>query len=108
MGRILNLVATALLAGTVASPVMAGTPQAGAQAFRTQCAVCHAVLPKSAPGVGPSLYGVVGRKAGTLPGFAYSPAMKASGLTWGEADLKRYLANPAQLDDVVAYLTSLK
>ena len=44
--------------------------------------------------VGPSLFGIVGRKAGTIAGFHYSPANKDSGLTWDTATLDRYLTSP--------------
>lgn len=59
-----------------------------------QCQSCHSVEAGKPSGVGPNLHGVVGRPAGTLAGFAYSPAMKASGLTWDAATLDRYLENP--------------
>ena len=58
-----------------------------------QCASCHAVK-LGQNGIGPSLAGVFGRKAGTGPGFEYSPALKGSGLTWDEAGLDKWLANP--------------
>ena len=45
--------------------------------------------------VGPSLFGIVGRRAGQISGFHYSPANKNSGLTWDAATLDRYLTNPA-------------
>ena len=48
-------------------------------------------------GVGPSLAGVAGRKAGSVPGFAYSDANKASGLTWDEKTLDTYLTNPMKM-----------
>ena len=44
--------------------------------------------------VGPSLHGIIGRKAGSIEGFSYSDAMKNSGLTWDEATLDTYLTNP--------------
>ena len=44
--------------------------------------------------IGPSLAGVFGRRAGTLPGFEFSQAMKDSGLTWNQANLDRYLTDP--------------
>ena len=50
------------------------------------CAACHSVQPGGASGIGPNLHGVVGRAAGTAPGFAYSDAMKTSGITWSEAE----------------------
>lgn len=66
----------------------------GADLFEDRCAMCH--LPAGA-GQGPSLTGVVGRKAGMLRGFAYTPALKASGLTWTSATLDRFLTNPGAL-----------
>ena len=58
-----------------------------------QCAACHAVV-AGQNGVGPSLAGVFGRKAGSLPDFTYSAAMKASGKVWDEATLDTFLTSP--------------
>lgn len=79
----------------------AGTPTALAAGEKpppafAQCMSCHSVEPGRNL-VGPSLHGVVGRKAASLPGFAYSPALRASGLTWDEGTLDTWLASPAQL-----------
>ncbi|QZH74038.1 MAG: c-type cytochrome [Erythrobacter sp.] len=68
---------------------VAATPPA---AFAT-CGVCHSVAPGQ-NGIGPSLAGVVGRRAGSVAGANYSPAMQAANLTWTEANLERYLADP--------------
>ena len=57
------------------------------------CAACHSVS-AGQNGIGPSLAGVFGRKAGSLPAFDYSAAMKASGKTWDEAALDSFLTNP--------------
>ena len=65
-----------------------------APAAFAQCGVCHKVEKDGGNGVGPNLHGIVGRKAGTLAGFSYSPGMTASGLTWDEATLDTYLADP--------------
>lgn len=65
----------------------------GKPAVFAQCAACHSVEPGK-NGVGPSLAGIVGRKAGTVAGFAYSDANKNSGLTWDEATLDEYLTAP--------------
>ena len=70
------------------NPVFAGAPDSV-----VQCKVCHTFVPGT-NGVGPSLAGVVGRKAASVPGFAYSEAMKSSGLTWDEATLDTYLTAP--------------
>jgi cytochrome c len=58
-----------------------------------QCKACHKVeAGKNA--IGPSLFGIFGTKAGSVAGYQYSPAMKSSGLTWDDATLSKYLANP--------------
>jgi cytochrome c len=67
---------------------------AGAAVFKSQCSICHSVQ-AGRNQVGPSLAGIVGRPAGQVPGFHYSPANKNSGLTWDEATLDRYLASPS-------------
>lgn len=59
-----------------------------------QCQSCHSVEAGRPNGVGPNLHGVVGRKAGSVAGFSYSPGMKDSGLTWDAATLDKYLENP--------------
>ena len=71
---------------------IAANVQAKPAAFG-QCAACHAVA-AGQHGIGPSLAGVVGRKAGSLAGFSYSDAMKNSGKTWDEATLDTFLTNP--------------
>jgi cytochrome c len=67
--------------------------QDGAQLFKTDCAVCHSAEAGQNK-VGPSLFGVVGRKAGTEAAYTYSDAMKKSGVTWMPDQLDQYLANP--------------
>lgn len=56
-----------------------------------RCAACHALIYDR---VGPRHCGLLGRRAGSVPGFAYSPAMKKSGLVWDEKTLNRFLAKP--------------
>ena len=60
-----------------------------------QCIACHSVEP-GVNGLGPTLAGVFGAKAGHIGDFAYSSAMRESGITWDEASLDRYLENPRQ------------
>jgi cytochrome c len=69
-----------------------GDPVAGEKVFN-QCKGCHTVE-EGKNRIGPSLYGVVGRKAGSIDGFNYSPAMKSAGLTWTVETLDKYLADP--------------
>src|SRR3981081_3540964 len=72
----------------------AGDAVAGKAAFDNQCAACHTtVIGKN--GFGPSLAGVVGRKSGTLPGYAYTPAMTHANLTWDATTLDQFLTNSA-------------
>ncbi|WP_395443521.1 c-type cytochrome [Caulobacter sp. UC70_42] len=114
------LMLAAVLAGMATSAVAAPT---GQQVFEQRCTVCHSLRP--APGkMGPPLAGVAGRKAGTAPGFAYSAAMKASGITWTPAELDAFIKAPGkkvpgtkmllgapdaeQRAAVIEYLTSVK
>ena len=63
------------------------------KAVFARCMACHD-LNTGANRIGPSLKGVIGRKAGTYPGYAYSPAMKAKGAVWNAATLDSYLTAP--------------
>jgi cytochrome c len=65
----------------------------GAQVFK-KCAVCHSIEQGGPNKVGPNLHGVVGRKAGSVEGFNYSPAMKNANLTWTPEELDKYLTDP--------------
>jgi cytochrome c len=93
---------------------------AGKDVFAKRCSGCHA--PDSEK-EGPRLRGVVGRKAGTVPGFPYSDALRNSGIVWNESLLDKWLENPqavvkdndmefhvanaAEREAVIAYLKSL-
>jgi cytochrome c len=65
-------------------------PKAG-EAIYSRCAACHALAYDR---TGPRHCGLLGRRAGTVPGFDYSDAMKKSGIVWNEATLDRFLADP--------------
>ena len=79
-------------AGAGAAAAQAGDAVAG-QATFARCGICHTVeVGKNK--IGPSLAGVVGRKAGTLAGYNYSTQMVASGVTWTPAVLDKYLTKP--------------
>ena len=71
-----------------------GDPHRGAAIYETRCGACHSL---DANRVGPRHRGVYGRRAGAVPDFAYSPALKASGLVWTAANLDRWLAGPTIL-----------
>ncbi len=80
------IAATATLPG-------AARAQDGDALFRRQCATCHAVQAGQNK-IGPSMAGIVGKKAASVPGFQYSDAMKAANITWTDDSLAKYLADP--------------
>jgi cytochrome c len=73
-----------------------GNAEKGAVVF-AKCKSCHQIGPDAKNSVGPVLNGVVGRKAGTYPGYNYSPATKNSGLVWDSSILARYLRTPREV-----------
>jgi len=88
----------AIVLPLVALPLVAGVPRANAQdagetIFKRYCAVCHTVEAGKNK-IGPSLAGIVGRKAGSVPGYSYTEANKNSGVTWNDANLDTYLTDP--------------
>ena len=89
--RVYVLAASALLGSLGAAS--AQDAAAGEKVF-AKCKACHQIGEGAKDAVGPVLNGIVGRKAGTYPGYSYSEANKNSGLTWDEATLKEYLKNP--------------
>jgi len=110
---------------TVATAAQASGDVATGGALFNRCAMCHSNTKGGPNKLGPGLFGVVGRKAGTYPGYSYSNAMKRTGFVWTSAKLMAYLAapqqvvpgnnmpfagiaNPQQRADVVAYLATLK
>src|SRR5258707_8471189 len=65
----------------------------GQAKFNTVCATCHTNEPNKNK-IGPTLFGLVGRKSGSAAGFNYSEAMKNAEVTWSEETLDKYLADP--------------
>ncbi|HEX7750873.1 MAG TPA: c-type cytochrome [Novosphingobium sp.] len=94
----LALAIAGAVCGTFAASVAVAAPEApnGETLFRQRCQQCHSATPGRPSTLGPSLVGVVGRKAASTP-FNYSPALKASGLTWTRANMDRYLSGPARM-----------
>lgn len=92
MIRLAGLAAISVLAAAtsgMAAPV--GNAVEGANLFGDQCGLCHL---EEGGGQGPSLKGVVGRRAGSKAGVAYTPALKAYGRVWTPVLLDAFLANP--------------
>lgn len=111
----------ALAANSARAQDATGNAAAGEKTFIV-CRACHQIGPGAQIAVGPVLNGVVGRKAGTYPGYDYSAANKNSGLTWNVPTLQKYLADPqkvvpgtkmifpgikdpAKVNDVIAFLS---
>lgn len=100
------------------APAVKGNPATGAKLYQA-CMGCHSLDEND---VGPKHRGVVGRKAGTVPGYAYSAALKKSGIVWTPDMLDRWLsgpqklvpgakmffsiANPQNRADIIAYLAT--
>jgi cytochrome c len=123
MQRLAWAFAASLALSPLAAQAQDGDAAAGQRVFN-QCRACHQIENNGRNGVGPNLHGVVGRRAGSIEGFRYSANMRQlaeGGLTWDEANLRRYLTNPkdvvpqgsmafpglrnpTQLNDVIAYL----
>jgi cytochrome c len=82
-----------MLAASVASPSNAQDHSAGEAVFK-QCNICHQVGEAAKNEVGPVLNGIIGRRAGTAPGYEYSQGFKSAGLVWNEASLKEYIRDP--------------
>jgi cytochrome c len=108
----------AALAAT--TPALAADAEHGKELYQA-CIACHSEKPDA---IGPSLKGVVGRKAATLEDFRYSAPMRRANLTWDDASLRAYISDPQatvkgnrmpfggvrepkDVDDIVAYLKTL-
>jgi cytochrome c len=77
--------------GSEAALAGPGDPVHGQAVFYKRCTGCHAM---DADREGPRLSGVYGRKAGSIPGFAYSKGLKNSDITWTDATIERWLSDP--------------
>ena len=121
--RLAAVVISLAFAG-LATEARAADPAAGKTVFNSVCSICHSIQPGKNM-VGPSLFGIVGRKTGSVPGFHYSPANQNANLTWDQATLDKYLQSPRTVipgtlmtygglkddtkrADLIAYLATLK
>jgi cytochrome c len=102
-----SVIAGLLLAGS-ATATLAADPAAGEKVFKTQCGICHSVA-AGQNRIGPTLFGVVGRPAGSVPGFNYTADHKKLGVTWDAATLDKHLTNPrAMVPDTSMVYAGLK
>lgn len=100
VGAVLVVLAVVSLTGCEEAPgtVMPGDAARGAMLFRQQCAACHSVE----PGLireGPSLHGVIGARAGSVPGFHRYTGLRGSEVVWTPETLDRWLADPKRFLD---------
>ena len=125
MRNLLSEFGVAVAASLLAGAVQAGDPVRGADVFKAECTECHSARAGNHK-KGPSLFHVIGRPAASVDGVVYSDALKKSGWTWTEEQLRAYLSRPVSqsnpggkmkyeglrdpkaLDDLIAYLGSLK
>jgi cytochrome c len=91
--------AGALLAAVLILQASAGqtAPNPRGRLLFLRCASCHDISTGASPKIGPNLKGVYGRRAGSLAGYAYSPAMKAQSFVWDQAMLDRWLTRPSDV-----------
>ena len=95
--RLLALSAAAIALAAMA-PLAIAQSDPGGTLFQQKCKACHVVTPGGAPGpIAPNLRGVVGRKAASTAFKSYSPALKASNLTWTKASLDKFLTAPGKM-----------
>jgi cytochrome c len=86
-------------------PLPAAKPPDGATLFKQQCATCHTTNLSDPIRQGPSLFGIVGRRAGTADGFHYSPGFGKADFVWDDARLDAWMTNPQEMlpGSVMAY-----
>ena len=90
--KLLTTIAAAALSANAAL-AQDGNAEAGEDVFK-KCRACHDIGPDAKNKVGPMLNGLIGRKSGTIEGFAYSDANKNSNVTWDEATFLKYIEDP--------------
>ncbi len=126
MNATVTLIAALAVAGLAGTARADGDPAKGKAAFMRQCAICHTTEKDGDNRMGPNLFGVVGRKAGSVPGYTYTNAFKSRAQwEWSEDAVGGWMMFPATMvpgtamgvfqgiaekdrDDLVAYLATLK
>ncbi len=119
-GMTLPVAATLLAISAAALAATPGNPETGRQQYEAKCGGCHSL---DSNRVGPRHRGVIGRRPGSVPGYAYSPAVKALGGVWTPNRMDQWLQDPQKLApgskmyltvssattrrDIIAYLQSV-
>jgi cytochrome c len=91
-----KIIVISVLAATISAPCYAQDQAAGELVFK-QCNTCHQVGEVAKNEVGPVLNGIIGRKAGTAPGYEYSPGFKSAGLVWDDSSFREYIKDPRSM-----------
>lgn len=127
MSKLSSIIAASLVLSALFThpSFAAGDAKKGADVFAEECGDCHSAVPGKSK-KGPPLFGIIGRKAGSIADFSgYSDAMKQSGITWAGDKIDAYIAQPRKIvpagkmkydglpeagarADVIAYLSTLK
>jgi cytochrome c len=120
----MRLVLALSLIAFAAAPALAADVAAGEKVF-SKCLQCHRIGLGATNFYGPVLNGLIGRDAGSVPGYAYSDALKSSKIVWNQETLSRYLRQPrhevpgvamtfpglqdqADIDNVIAYIAQFR
>lgn len=123
MKRLVCIVAASVLLSAAAPG--GGDSAAGFKVYKSRCLTCHSNVKGGPNRLGPLLFGIMGKKAATLPGYAYSRPMQRSNLVWTDDTLRNWLrrpnrvlpgtrmafaglSNPKQIEDLIAYMHTLK
>ena len=93
----LSVVACSVFTMLAASASAHAADAKNGQAVFSRCMACHTDKKGAPNGVGPNLFGVVGRKAGTMADFSYSPALKNSNIVWTNQKLDAWIENPMKM-----------
>ena len=101
MKKFVLIAATVLTAAVMSTPAMAnGDVEAGEGVFKKKCKSCHVNKDNGKHGMGPNLFNVMGRKAGTVEGYTrFSDGMKASGVVWDDASMDKIMVNSTKFVD---------
>jgi len=93
MTHALKAMAGGFAIAAAAATTPASSQETGETLFNNACRTCHSVKPDDNR-LGPNLHNIVGRKSGAASGFNYSPSLKGGAITWDEATLDKFIANP--------------
>lgn len=97
MDRVLSLCIAAAVSGFLIAAARGGNPEHGKELFTEKCTVCHTAEKDAGNRLGPNLFGVVRRPAGSIAPFSYLSAMKGSGVVWTADKLAEYPGGPQKM-----------